>query len=98
MTLHVVGVRQADGSLAARSIQIKDDAGGGAVEIEGSAGGVKGSCPSLTFVVNGSSVATSGATAFKGFVCTDLKSGSKVLVNGARQANSTILASEVTKR
>jgi hypothetical protein len=96
-TLHVIGTRRSDGSIDARQIQIKDDATSGEFEIEGSAGGLKGSCPSLTFKVNGYSIATNGSTTFVGAACSSLKSGDKVKVNGITQADSSVLATKVTK-
>jgi hypothetical protein len=93
MTLHVVGDRQTDGSIDARRIQIMDDEVGDPVEIEGAAGGLQGTCPSVTFGVNGFTVVTNGATTFAPpLTCSGLKSGTKVLVNGTRQANGSILA------
>jgi hypothetical protein len=96
-TLHVVGTRRSDGSIDARQIFINDDATGGEFEIQGSAGGVKGSCPSLTFTVNGYSVATNGSTTFSGLGCSDLKSGTKVTVDGIKQADGSVLATKVSK-
>lgn len=96
MTLHVVGVRQSDGSIDARRIFITDDEVGDPMEIEGSAGGVRGNCPTLTFGVNGFTVMTNGSTTFAGKACGDLKSGTKVKVNGTRQADGSILAIKVT--
>jgi hypothetical protein len=58
--LHVIGVRQSDGSIDARRIEINDDATGGEFEIEGSAGGVSGTCPALSFSINGFSIARRG--------------------------------------
>lgn len=95
MSLHVVGDRQADGSLIARRIQIDDDAVGALVEIEGSAGGVKGACPALSFTVNGYAVATSSSTSFVGLTCAGLKSGTKVVVNGTKQADGSVAATSV---
>jgi hypothetical protein len=97
MTLHVVGVRQPDGSLDARLIQIKDDAVGAPFEIEGSAGGVHGTCPSLTFGVNGFSIVTDGTTVFTP-ACSQLRSGQKVTVKGVVQAGGTVLATSVEKQ
>jgi hypothetical protein len=96
-TLHVVGVRQSNGSIDARQIQIKDDATGGEFEIQGSVGGLKGSCPSVTFGVNGYSVATNGSTTFSGVTCATLKNGDKVTVNGVTQSNGSVLATTVKK-
>lgn len=97
MTLHVVGDRQSDGSLVARMIQIKDDATGAEFEISGSAGGVKGTCPSLTFGVNGYDIFTDGATVFS-LPCADLKSGTKVKVKGLVQAGGAVRATSVAKQ
>jgi hypothetical protein len=97
-TLHVVGDRQADGSLIARKIEIDDDATGGEFEIEGSVGGLKGTCPAVQFGVNGFSVATSASTTFEGGACSALKSGDKVTVKGTRQADGSVAATRVTKK
>ncbi len=97
MTLHVVGDRRADSSIDARFIQIKDDVVGGRFEIEGSMGGMKGSCPSLTFGVNGFSIATAPATVFTP-ACTEFKNGNKVLVVGITQPSGAVAATEVTRR
>ncbi len=94
-SLHVVGTRQPDGSLAARHITIDDDAAGGEFEIEGSAGGVKGTCPVVTFGVNGYDVTTSASTVFEGGTCASLKSGAKVTVKGTAQASGPVLATRV---
>jgi hypothetical protein len=97
-SLHVVGDRQPDGSLVARTIEIDDDAPGGEFEIEGSLGGLKGTCPSLQFVVNGFPVATGAATTFEGGACTSLKSGDKVTVQGTRQADGSVAATKVARK
>ena len=96
-SLHVVGVRNGDGSIDARKIEINDDAPGGEFEIEGSAGGLKGTCPVLSFSVNGFSIVTTATTTFEGAACTALKSGDKVTVKGVRQADGTVTATRVKK-
>lgn len=95
MDLHVVGTRQSDGSLEARKIEIRDDATGGEFEIEGSAGGVSGSCPTVTFGVNGYTIRTNASTQFEGITCAALKSGTKVNVQGVSQADNSVLATRV---
>jgi hypothetical protein len=103
-TVHAVGARQADGSIVARKLQIKDEEAGGAFVIEGSLGGLKGTCPVISFGVNGYSVTTSGATLYypatpaPGLKCEDLKSGTKVEIEGTRQADGSVLATKVTKK
>ena len=99
MTLHVVGARQTDGSIIARMIQIKDDGEGGAFEIAGPAGGVKGTCPTLTFSVNGYAIVTDAATTFSPAPgCAAVKSGTRVTVTGTVQANGTVLATAVVRQ
>jgi hypothetical protein len=95
-TLHVVGDRQSNGSIDARLIQIDDDQTGGEFEIEGSLGGLKGTCPALTFSVNGFSISTNSATVFEGATCAALKSGDKITVKGTKQADGSVLAKCVT--
>jgi hypothetical protein len=96
-SLHVIGTRQSDGSLDARHIEINDDPTGNDVEIEGSVGGLKGSCPSLSFGINGYAVTTNGVTTFVGLTCPAMKSGDKVKVNGTKQGDGSVLATKVTK-
>jgi hypothetical protein len=97
MTLHVEGTRLTNGSIAARLLQIKDDATGAPFQISGSMGGLHGECPSLQFVVNGFSLLTDGSTVFTP-ACSTFKSGTKVTVNGVTQADGSIKATTVTKQ
>ena len=97
MTLHVVGDRQPDGSIIARKLQIKGDEVGRLFEIEGSMGGVHGSCPALTFGVNGYDIVTDSGTSFSP-VCSQLKSGDKVKVNGIVLAGGSVRATSVLKQ
>lgn len=97
MNLHVEGTRLANGSIAARMLQIKDDASGGAFQISGSMGGLHGTCPSVQFVVNGFSIFTDGSTVFSP-ACSTFKSGTKVTVNGVTQPDGSIKATNVAKQ
>ena len=103
-TVHAVGTRMADKSIVARMLQIKDDEPEGAFVIEGSLGGLKGTCPVINFGVNGYAVKTSAATKYypdvpaPGAKCEDLKSGTKVEVEGKRQSDGSVLAEKVTKK
>ena len=96
MRVHVVGTRQSDSSILARKIQIKGDAPGSEFEIEGSMGGVKGTCPSLTFSVNGFNVTTDAATDFS-HACSTFKSGTKATIEGIVQPDLSVRATSVTK-
>jgi hypothetical protein len=103
-TIHAVGTRLADKTIVAKMLQIKDDEPEGAFVIEGSLGGLKGTCPVINFGVNGYTVKTSAATTYypavpaPGAKCEDLKSGIKVEVEGKRQADGSVLAEKVTKK
>jgi hypothetical protein len=103
-TIHAVGTRLADKTIVAKMLQIKDDEPEGAFVIEGSLGGLKGTCPVINFGVNGYTVKTSTATTYypavpaPGAKCEDLKSGIKVEVEGKRQADGSVLAEKVTKK
>jgi hypothetical protein len=67
------------------------------VELKGALTGLAGACPSLTFMVSGSSVQTNGATRFDDAACTTFRNGDVVEVKGTRQANGVVLASKVEK-
>jgi hypothetical protein len=91
-TLHVVGTRQSNGSIDARKIEIEDDDDGGEFEIEGSVGGLSGSCPAIQFGVNGFAIKASTSTTFEDGACSGIKSGTRVQVEGLRQADGSVNA------
>jgi len=90
--VHVVGDRSPVGTLDARKIQIKDDAEGGLVGLEGKVSGLRGECPAVTFVINGVKVVTDDLTRFDGSVCAALRNGQRVTVSGLAQADGTVAA------
>ncbi len=96
--LHVVGTRQGDGSLDARKIEINDDEEGGEFELEGSLGGLTGTCPAISFSVNGFRIVASASTEFKDVSCSALESGDKVEVKGTRQANGSVNATRIERK
>lgn len=68
------------------------------VDMTGSLGArPAGSCPVITFTLNGATVVTSGTTRFDDVSCANLASGDVLRVKGLRQANGSIAASEVKK-
>lgn len=95
--LNVVGSRRSDGSIDAREIEIEDEAEGGEFEVEGMLGGLKGTCPSLAFTVNGFAIATNGSTQFDGTACSAFRSGDKVQVKGTKRADGSVLATRLKK-
>lgn len=77
-----------------------DNHNGDQGEVTGPIGGLTStsSCPSLSFMVSGTSVSTNASTEFKGSSCSALKNGDKVKVEGTRQPSGAILADEVKKQ
>jgi hypothetical protein len=68
---------------------------GPTVDIDGSVGGLSGTCPVLRFTVRGTVVTTDAATKFDDGTCQDLRNGLGVHVKGTRQADGSIHAREV---
>ena len=71
-----------------------DDGDDDEAEVEGVVSGRTGTCNSITFTVAGVTVITNGATKFED-PCASIVNGTRVEVEGTRQANGSILASEV---
>ena len=65
------------------------------VEVEGVVSGLGGTCPNLTFTVNGAAVVTNGSTKFEGGPCSAVQNRKRVEVEGTRQANGSVLAKSV---
>jgi hypothetical protein len=65
------------------------------VEFQGLVKGLAGTCPSVTFKVNETSVTTSPATSFRTGPCGHLEEGTSVKVQGRRQADGSVLAEKV---
>lgn len=64
-------------------------------ELEGTVSNKSGTCPTLTFTVQGSTVTTDGNTKFEDGQCSQIANGTKVDVEGTRQGNNTVLAKTV---
>ena len=89
--VHVKGTTQ-NGVLAATSITVQDQqpAPPETTNLNGTlAAAPTGTCPSVTFTLNGTTVTTSSATQFSGGTCSDLAAGVKVEVNGTQATGST---------
>jgi hypothetical protein len=61
-------------------------------ELEGAISNKSGTCPTLTFTVQGSTITTDGNTKFEDGQCSQIANGTKVEVEGTRQANNSVLA------
>jgi hypothetical protein len=64
-------------------------------EVKGAASALSGTCPSLTFTVQGTKVTTTANTKFDGITCARVQNGTIVEVKGQRQADGTIAAAKV---
>lgn len=106
--VEVKGMRQSDGSVLAASVEGDEEAEDereedrNEVELKGAiaAGSLGGSCAAsnLSFRVSSTLVKTNAATQFKDAACASLKAGDSVEVKGARQTDSSVLASRVERK
>jgi hypothetical protein len=92
--VNVTGQRGADGTLAATRVRM-EDTGNNQGEMKGAVAGLTGTCPNLTFTIQGTKVTTTGSTAFSGITCANIKNGVMVQVKGTRGADGAIAASRV---
>ncbi len=96
------GTRNSTGQLAATDLTIAEDVEAGSpighghkVGGEGTAANVTGTCPALSMVVLGVHVSTNGSTAFTNGVCSSIRNGTKVLVEGNQQSDGRVIATSV---
>lgn len=69
---------------------------GSEAEVSGPLSGLAGACPALAFTVSSTQVTTDGSTRFEGVKCSALANGSRVEVQGTKQANGSVVAARVT--
>jgi hypothetical protein len=81
-------------TVAGTTIAVRQGTGEG-ITLSGLAENVAGSCPVLTFTLEGRSVTTSDATAYLGGGCGKLKSGGAIRVRGVLTPEGTVDASEI---
>jgi len=98
--VRVDGVQQPDGSVQASQVEVdrpsdtpSDD--DGEVHPEGMLTSLGGACPNVTFRVAGTLVRTSAATVFDDGGCAALSNGDYVRVDGFRQLDGSVQATEV---
>jgi len=107
--VEVKGTRQSDGSILATSVEGDDedeneneDEDRNEAELKGAiaAGSIGGSCAAsnLSFRVGSTLVKTNAATQFKDAACASLKAGDSVDVKGARQTDSSVIATRVERK
>ena len=93
--VEITGTRPSSGAVLAARVEIKENAAQNDVELKGSISSIGGSCPILTFVVNGKRIMTTASTQFKDSTCGSIAAGRRVDVKGNVEANGTILATRV---
>lgn len=108
-SVSVEGAKQANGSILATEVEKKNgggsgsgSSGSGSGSASGTISGVSGTCPVVTFSLNGGKVTTNAGTKYgDGLSCGalwSLPSSTKVTVRGAKQSDGSVLASEVGKK
>jgi hypothetical protein len=95
LQVEVDGQRQADGSVLATRVEIKAD--NRELRVKGAVSELAGTCPAITFTVQGTKVATSSATRFDDTSCARVANSMRVEVRGVRQSDGSILASRVER-
>lgn len=100
--VHAEGARQADGRVLASEVEFEgqdddddDDDDRDEVEVRGVVSGLAGTCPALTFTVNGVQILTNASTRFEHGTCADTRNNDRVEVEGSRQADGRVLARKV---
>jgi len=94
--VEVEGVRQADGRILAREIEVEDELEERQeVEITGTLSALSGTCPDVSFTVRGRTVRANRATEFEHLSCAALRDGLVVEVKGTAQPDGSVLARRI---
>ena len=92
MRAGAIGASRADGSVDAARVRMGDPP---PPPVAGLIEALSGSCPTLTFVLDGVTVRTSSSTVFDGGACSDLREGMRAAAIGRRSGEKTIDAEHV---
>lgn len=92
MRAGAVGASRGDGSVDAQRVRLGTPP---PPPVAGLVQSLSGSCPALTFVLDGVTVRTSGSTVFDGGTCGDLREGLRAAAIGRRAGDKTIDADHV---
>jgi hypothetical protein len=65
------------------------------IKVDGEVGELNGSCPEISFRLNGQTVYAHGGTKFKGGNCKSMGNGREVEVEGTLMSDGTIRADEI---
>jgi len=96
MQVEVEGARQANGAILARKVERKD-VEQQEVEFKGPVAGLAGTCPNLSFSINGQRVVTGAGTRFDKLSCSDVRNAMQVEVKGVRQSDASVMATRVKR-
>lgn len=66
------------------------------VELRGRVAALSGTCPSVLFAIDSTTVTTSSGTTFTGVTCAMIVNGSSLIVAGARQTDGSIAVTTVS--
>jgi hypothetical protein len=97
MTVEVSGNSLPNGTVVAKKIHITGDAVGGLFQMTANMGGQSGTCPTLSFKLNGYDIVTTGATIFVPN-CSTVSNGKEVKVLGIVQAGGSVTATRVERQ
>jgi hypothetical protein len=97
--VHVKGTKEHDYIIASEVVVKDATASPGtnlpSLELQGALQGLAGTCPSVTFKVNGTPLAAASATEFRNGLCAHLEEGTSIKLQGRRQADGSVLAEKV---
>jgi hypothetical protein len=98
----ITGTTQSDGRVLASTVTIVSappvtppPVASTTVTITGTINGLTGSCPSVTFVLEGKTIRISAATTYERGSCAELRNAIRVTATGATQADGSIAATRV---
>lgn len=75
--------------------EAEDDDSRDGDELKGAVSALAGTCPDITFTLNGVTVKASSATRYEGVTCTQVRNMTPLEVHGRRQGDGSIQAAEI---
>ena len=87
-----------DGFVLAQRINLhdqNDDDDADEFEARGAVAGLSGVCPVISLTLNGTTVRSNPSTKFKGATCASIANGTTIEVEGIRQADGSVVATEI---
>src|SRR5215469_13019064 len=92
------GPTTADRATSANTPATANQAVARPVALRGTLAGLTGACPTVTFMVDSTSVSTTASTTVTGGGCSDLASGVGVRVVGTPQSDGSVVATSIVLR